>query len=230
MIDTTLSALKDQFAGFSVAIDYFQKNYEEIANRPCAYRLYGAYEIDGIGPLRPRPLKGTVFPRKLSTKYTRRKNYTIYELDKSYKVLRIIHMLDYNALDCVYHFFDLGEYTYAYPVFPHWSNKVYPIEIPYWDAYTEICAQKYKNGHPFATLVCNMSRLITEYYEYISDSEIDLTTYWYYPTKKTMYGIKTNGYEEVIEDAPFESVHSPVVVGNCIEKRTYDYDFSKYFQ
>lgn len=193
------------------AAKYAQEHYDLLAARENSYTLYGP-DAHGIGASVPSKIVPTT-ARKLSQS-TRRKNHFVYEFDKKYNLLRTVHVLDYNKIDCTYHHFDLNGVCYAYP-FSGNSNEMYN------DA---IYVLKYEDNQPIYYAVGRKNFLFAQFYEYPAPDRMIVSTYRYWPTAEfTMHGYPVDW------NAPIGALNSPVQ-RHCTEEVPGYVDFSHWFE
>ena len=190
---------------------YAKEHYEQLAASQCAYTLYGP-SCHWLGASIPSMLT-PVSARKLTRK-TRRKDYVVYELDESFRVLRTIHMLDYTKTDCTYYHFDLDGVHYAYP-FRGSGNQMYNDEI---------AVMKYADGIPVSFGLIRRTLLFMQFYEYTTPDNMVVSTYRYWPTAEyTQYGYPVD------KNAPIGAPNS-CVQRHCKEETPAVIDFSHWFK
>lgn len=211
MYEIGIDGLQQLLSEARSAAKYAREHYRDFASRKHTYTLYGpdAYDIGASVPSRIVPSRA----RKL-LKSTRRKDYLVYELDKNYKILRTIHMLDYTKVDCTFHHFELNGVSYAYP-FRGSGNGIYN------DA---IYATKYSSDKPIYYAVVRSNYLFAQFYEYSASDQMIVSTYRYSPNAK--YTI--HGYP-VDHNAPIGALNSPVQ-RHCTEEVPEYIDFSQWFK
>lgn len=163
MYELDLDGLKQLIQEGRVGADYAWEHRDELAAREHIYTLYGPHEPP-LGASIPSSLTSAK-SRKLQ-KSTRRKTYTIYELDASYKPLRTIDVIDHNV-DCVYHHFELNGITYAY-IFSKYGRSEY---------FDSIYVLKYQDGRPIYFAETTESRIVAEFYEYIEPGRMGVSCY-----------------------------------------------------
>jgi len=194
-----------------MAAQYAWEHYDELAARKATYTLYGPYaHYIGAGvPSNLTPKKA----RKLA-KNTRRKDYLIYELDETYKVLRTISVCDYAKTECVYHQFELNGTSYAYPF--RGSEKV---------MYTDsVVACRFLHGKPTYFGIVDKPLLLAQFYEYDSSNEMTVSTYQYWPIAKHT----KHGYP-VEHNAPIGALNSSVQI-HCHKEVCEFVDFAEWFR
>ena len=189
---------------------YAWDHYEELVAREKKYTLYGPYDY-GIGAGMPGKF---ISPnsRKL-TKQNRRKNYVIYELDSSFRLLRTVAIRDYAKVECIYHCFEYEGVQYAYP-FRGTDKK------PFKD---EVLAVFTKEQQPQYLAWLSPNSVMVQFFDYVCPEKMAVTTYSYTPTAK----FTVNGYP-VDHSAAIGTLNSPVERGHWEEKPTYT-DFSAFF-
>lgn len=194
------------------AADYAREHYEDFAKRKHSYTLYGA-EAYYLGVQIPSKFTPKAARKLLKT--TRRENYTAYELDENYNVLRTIHMLEHgNRIDCTYHHFELNGLHYAYP-FRGDTDEEYTREI---------AVLKYSQGKPVYFALASKHQLVIELYTYSSPDSMSVSTYTYHVTARTSYyGLPVD------PNAPINAENSNIM-HYCNEQRPYFVDFSQYFK
>ena len=190
---------------------YAIANYDSLAERKCKYTLYGP-SCHWLGVSIPSTLIPTR-ARKLTQK-TRRKDYVIYELDESFRILRTIHMLDYTRIDCTYHHFDLNGVHYAYP-FRGNGNQRYNGEI---------AVMKYADDRPVCFGLIRKPLLFMQFYEYTTQNHMTVSTYRYWPTAE----YTRHGYP-VDKNAPIGAPNS-CVQRHCREETPAITDFSRWIK
>lgn len=201
----------DQFLrdGRQVA-QYAWDHYEELVTREKMYTLYGPYEY-GIGAGIP----GKFIPsnsRKL-TKQTRRKNYVIYELDSSFRLLRTVTVRDYTKVESTYHCFDYDGVQYAYP-FRGTDKKSFKREV---------LAIRTVDQKPQYWAAIGPNSVLVHFFEHIDSERMAVTLYSYTPTAR----FTVHGYP-VDHSAPIGALNSPVERGYWEEPAAYT-DFSAWF-
>ena len=213
MCELDRSALDAIHAEHLQAAEYARKHYNELANRKHTYTLYGR-DTYCIGVQIPSRFIHKS-ERKL-LKSTRRENYTVYELDGNYNVLRTIHMLEHgNRIDCTYHHFELNGFHYAYP-FRKDTGEEYTGEIA--------VLKHNQDGKPAYFALASEYQLVIELYAYPSADSMLVSTYLYHVTAETSY------YGLPIDpNAPINAENSNIV-HFCNEQQPNLVDFSQYFQ
>ena len=190
------------------ASQYARDHYDQLAARQSAYTLYGA-SCYGLGASVPSML--TPLSARRLTEKTRRKEYIVYELDDSHKVIRTIHMLDYSKVDCTYHHFELNGVQYAYP-FRGKGNGIYN---------NQIAALKYTEGRPFYYALISNNMLFIQFYEHLGPEKMMVSTYRYWPTAE----YTQHGYP-VDKNVPIGALNS-CVQRHCKEEPIVSLSFSR---
>ena len=210
MTDLTTKDLKQLLAEGRWAAKYAWNHYEELAAREATYTLYGALE-HGIGAARPGRL---VSKRSRILKFNKPKSdFTVYELDSEYKLLRVSHVINSQNYD-TYHCFELNGILYACPF--RYNQK----EI----VRNEVLAIGYKDGKPYYFGAIGSNRVSADFYEYISPEKVHVVEYSYHPVSK--YSL--HGYL-LDPNAPLGELSSPAQRACCEEKPMYT-DFSMFFR
>lgn len=192
MYEISMDELHNLWFECRSAAKYARAHYEDFATRKHTHTLYGGigYALGAEIPSKFTPQKA----KKLSTK-TRRENYTMYELDDAYNVLRTVYMYHFTQIDCIYHHFDLNGLSYAYPF--RGDGK---------DLYTdEIAVLKKSAGKPIMFACASKPLLFVQFYEYMENGKMKVSTYRYWPTAKTT----EHGYP-VDRNAPLDALNCPV--------------------
>ena len=191
-------------------VKYALANRDALVARKHTYTLYGPHSPTigasiptNLVPAKVRQLKRT----------NRRKNYIIYELDDSYKVLRTILMLDYTECDCVMHHFELDGVTYAY----HFSDMLQLKN-------DRIDVLKYQNGQPIYCAEIMGNYIFAQFCEYTEQNKMRVATYSFSPeSKHTQFGYPVDW------NAPIGALNSPV--SRSIREEPIQYiDFSYWFE
>lgn len=193
------------------AVQYAWEHYEELAARKHTYTLYGpyAYHIGASVPSKMTPKSA----RKL-LKSTRRKKYLAYELDENFKVLRTVSVMNYSRVECVYHHFELGDATYAYP-FGENKKSLYNDEIN---------VIRYSDGVPVYFALVSRKLIYAQFYEYMESQKMLVSTYRFWPTAQySMYGYPIDW------KAPIGALNSPVDC-HCEEEFSEYIDFANWFK
>lgn len=193
MSDIGYSVFYDMMEKGKNARNYAYAHYDELAKRPAAHILYGpSYSyLGGMVPIRSKLPK----PYPLST-HTRSKSYNIYELDQSYKVLRVRHIRK-SILDCTYHLLELDGIVYGQPFLGD-RNAPYPqctIAIGY---------EKDRPTH--LAMTKNDHYLYAEFYDYPDPNTVCADCYLFSPKGTVAPGVPKNF------DAPFGAWDSPVTL------------------
>ena len=192
-------------------VKYALDHYEELAAREHAHVLYGTLEAP-LGACVPSNL----VPRSCRTlrKTTRRKEYTIYQLDKEFRVVRSIDMIKYSKVDEVCHHFELNDLIFAYCF--HSGEH-----IKFND---RIFAYKFKDTKPVFFMDSRKHYLYVEFCEYVSADKMIVTSYSYWPNSEyTQFGYKAD------RNAPLGALNSPVQ-WSCREETPAYIDFSHWFK
>lgn len=210
MIELTLEDLKQLLLDGRRAAQYAWDHYEELAAREAIYTLYGPYAYGtgadipwGYTPKRARDL----------TLKTRRKKYTIYELDSAYRLLRVTQVLDSVKIN-IYHCFDLDGIQYACPFLTNLKKE----------GFGDVIALKWKDGKPFYSGFLANNVMFAHFLEYVSPEKVLITEYAYNPVSKyTMHGYLTD------PDAPINALNA-AMQRICFEEEPMYTDFSQWFQ
>lgn len=212
MYEISIDELRQLFFEARTAAKYAREHYDDFVARNHVFTLYGpeAYDIGASVPCKLTPMRA----RKLSKK-TRSKNYMVYELDSTYKVLRTIHMIEYTRVDCTYHHFELDDIYYAYP-FKGRGNHPYSMD--------DIIVLKYDQGRPIYYARGNTGLLHAKFFEYPEPNKMLVSTYWYFHASNTT----PNGLP-VDWNAPIGSPSSPVQ-RYCEEEIPVEIVFSKWLK
>lgn len=112
MYEATLAELQQLIRDAMRARQYAMEHYEELAARPHVHVLYGPHD-SSLGASIPCNRTAPKSVRKLVLQ-TRQKDYNIYHLDESYRVLRTIQVLD-GKIDRLCHHFEMDGVVYVYP-------------------------------------------------------------------------------------------------------------------
>ena len=194
-----------------LACEYAWAHYDELVARECAYRLYGPYCYRmGAG------IPGSLTPKKKRElkKQTKRKDYHIYELDRNYKLIRVISMCDYTTVELIYHCFECDGTQYSVP-FREDRKELFRFEVD---------VVRYLNGLPVYYGIASCEDIIAHFYEYREDEKVYVTCYGYNRCmKRTVHGYPVDW------DSPIGGLASPVEKGSWEEDVLYT-DFSKYFK
>ena len=188
-------------------LKYAWEHYDDLAARQHSYVLYGAIE-QPLGACIPSNL----VPRSCRTlrKKTRRKEYTIYQLDENFRVVRTIDMFNYSRVDDVCHHFVLDDMVFACSF--KWGEKKKFDD--------RIYAYKFKDGKPIFFMDSRKSYLYVEFCEYVSADKMIVTSYSYWPNSEyTQFGYKAD------RNAPLGALNSPVQ-WSCREEIPAYIDFS----
>lgn len=209
MIVIGYNDMNKMIADGNKAFHYAWDHYEELKERPAKYTLYGPRSprlgILAAGHMTPAK------ERRLQ-KQTKRKDYTVYELDQDFQVLRIKHVKNYNQIDCTYHLFELDGVVYARPFLK--DEKIF---------YTgRTIAVKFFDGRPLYHAVTDTHYLCVDFYEYPRPDCVHTTCYLYLPASKV-----TSAGQVVSWDAPIGAQNSPVTLDFC-EEEYHHIDFSEY--
>ena len=213
MYEIDIAGLEKLMQAGHAAEEYAWNHYDELIARKHSYTLYGS-SGHGIGASIP----GKFVPRSARklTKKTRRKDYTVYELDEEFKVLRTIAVLDYTKIDVTYHHFEIDGVTYAVP----FSGNQKGI------CASDTIALQFADNRP---IYCGMTKIrsryiVAQFYEYQSDSKMIVTSYGYWPASK----FSRHGYP-VDPSAPIGALNSPADRGVSEESIEY-IEFSRWFE
>lgn len=193
------------------AVQYAWEHYEELAARKHTYTLYGPYAYHiGAGV----PSKMTHKSARKLLKSTRRKDYLVYELDENYKVLRTISVMNHTEVECIFHHFEIGGATYAYP-FSGNKKSLYNDEIN---------VIHYSNEKPSYFGLISQGFIFAQFYEYVEPNRMFVSTYRFSPNAKyTRYGYPIDW------NAPIGALNSPVDRHEAEEVPEY-IDFSCWFK
>jgi len=176
------------------AKEHAVKYFNELSSRKTVYTLYGP-QHSNLGVL----AAGSITPEqeRIIQKATRRKNYTQYELDENMNVIRVKHVTNYDRLDCIFHLFQYGDFTYAQPFLKD-RCVVYP---------SPTIIFKWEGGRPTFFAESSLVGLYVEFYKYPSADRINTTGYLYTPCSKyTTWGTKTSW------SVPMNAEGSPVTI------------------
>lgn len=188
---------------------YARLHYDELAAQEIEYTLYGpdAHDIAAWVPSKLTPAGA----RKLLQK-TRRKDYMVYSLDKDFNPVRTTHMLNYDWVDCTYYHFKRNGVDYAYP-FRGTGSGLYNDTIS---------AVKKENDRYEYYAIASRTLLFVQFYEYLSDEIMEVSTYRYWPTAKyTMHGYPVD------RNAPIGALNSPIQ-RHCYKEAVNSIDFSRW--
>ena len=190
--------------------DYAWEHRDELVAREHVYTLYGPHEPP-LGASHPSSMISAK-ARQLR-KTTRRKSYTAYELDSSYKPLRTVYVID-QKIDCVDHHFELNGVTYVYS-FGKYGRKQYSDRI---------YVLKYQNGKPIYLAETTENYIFAEFYDYIGPDRMGISCYGFATEAKyTMLGYPVDW------NAPIGAKNSPV--GCHYREEPVQYiDFSHWFE
>lgn len=211
MYEIGVETLKKMLSEGHVAVQYAWDHYEELAARKHTYTLYGPYSC-GTGasiPSRLTPKRA----RNLS-KYTRRKDFLVYELDDDYRVLRTKSVVNHTEVECIYYHFEFEGMIYAYP-FRGTEKNFFADTISAW---------RFSDEKPVLYAEISKDSLFAQFFEYISTEKMLFTEYWYYPSSK--YSLC--GYP-IDQNAPVGALNSPAA-RICTEEVPEYIDFSYWFK
>lgn len=203
--------LNKMIADGKMAFDYAWNNYDMLNNRSAAYKLYGSYAPYGIGAVSPSTLVRKT--DRVLKKSTKRKQYTLYEFNEDFQIIRTSHIKKNGEIDCTQLHFELNDIQYAVP-FAKGEKRFY---------ISDVCATKFREGKPEYFAEIHKTSLTAEFYEYIVDDLVTVTCYSYYPKAK----ISAFG-EPISYDVPYGTPKSPIVL-SCFESPIPCMDFSKLF-
>lgn len=212
MITVTYTELDGILSNSLKAFSYAEDNYFELKGRQVFYTLYGAKSLD-IGAVSPSSL--TSARERNLTKTTKRKTYTVYELDQDYQIMcnRIVRD---GTTQYSYLHFELEGIRYARAFFGD-SNKFY-TNVVHCLKYSEHGLVYYAQASP--------SMLYIEFYEMLHEgdrNDVIVTSYLYYPNR-TRSEVGT----PISRNAPLGATESPVAV-SCYEDTLPNTDFSQWF-
>lgn len=212
MISVTYTELDEILSNSLKAFSYAEDNYNALKERQVFHTLYGAKSLD-IGAASPSSL--TSARERNLTKATKRKTYTVYELDQDYQIMcnRIIRngITQYSYLH-----FELEGIRYARAFFG--DGNVFYTNVVHCQKYSEKGLVYYAQASP--------SMLYIEFYEMLHEGDgkdVIVTAYLYYPNR-TRSEIGT----PISRNAPLGAPDSPVTV-SCYEDTLPNTDFSKWF-
>lgn len=211
MYEMDIDGLDNLMAKAREGLNYARAHYDELDAREHSYVLYGTLEPP-LGACMPSNL----VPRSCRNlrKTTRRKEYTIYQLDEAFRVLRTIDMAFYSKVDDVCHHFELNDMVYACPFSRGKKEQLG----------NRIHAYKFKDGKPVFFMDCMKNYLYAEFCEYVSEDKMIVTRYSYWPNSKyTQFGHLAD------RSAPLGAVNSPVQ-WSCREEVPAYIDFSHWFK
>ena len=210
MHEIDINGLQQLIEKGKLAKQYALDHYEELVARKHTYTLFGPYTY-GIGA--SRPTKPTPKHARKLQRSTRRKDFLVYELDENYKVLRTKAVINHSYIDCIYHHFEMGGITYAYP-FDGTTKKVFTDTVS---------AIKFLNNKPIFYAETGENSMFAQFYEYISPEKMVFTEYWYTPTSRySLQGYSTD------PSAPVGALNSPAA-RICTEETPEYIDFSRWF-
>ena len=211
MYEIDIDGLDSLMAEAQKGVRYAWDHYDKLAAREHSYVLYGAI-AQPLGACIPSNL----VPRNCRNlrKTTRRKDYTIYHLDESFRVLRTIDVFNYSRVDDVCHHFELNGMIYACSF--KWGEKKKFDD--------RIHAYKFKDGKPAFFMDSRKTYLYAEFCEYVSADKMLVTRYSYWPSSEyTQYGYLAD------RNAPLGALNSPVQ-RSCREEVPAYIDFSHWFE
>lgn len=192
------------------AFSYAEEHFDALMSREVSYTLFGPVSY-GMGAT--SPARSTKSKERILSKNANRKKYTVYELDENYQVLYHKIIENYNNVHCTYLHFELNGVHYARPFSK--SEKKFYADIVY--------AVKFEDGNPLYYAESSASHLMAEFYDYIFDEKMIVTTYAYHPHSRfTVNGIPT------VKDAPVGAENSTAHVFQSEEPIRY-IDFSHWF-
>ena len=210
MIDLTLEDLKQLLLDGRRARQYAWDHYEELVARKAVYTLYGPYAY-GTGAAIPwgyTPKRA----RNLTLK-TRRKKYTVYELDSEYKLLRTRDVFNL-VRDYTYECFELDGIQYACPFVFNQKEE----------GHGNVIALGCKDGKPYYSGFLAHNVVFAHFFEYISPEKVLITEYAYNPVSKyTLHGYLTD------PDAPIGALNA-AANRLCWEEEPMYTDFSQWFK
>ena len=211
MYEIDIAGLEKLMQAGHAAEEYAWNHYDELIARKHSYTLYGPNSY-GIGASIP----GKIVPRNARklTKKTRRKDYTVYELDEDFKVLRTIAVLDYTKIDVTFHHFEMNGVTYAVPFYGNQKEM----------GGSDTFALQFADNRPIYCGIIGGRSIAAQFYEYQSDSKMIVTSYGYWPVSK----FSRHGYP-VDPSAPIGSLNSPADRGVSEESIEY-IEFSRWFE
>ncbi|MGN0755055.1 MAG: hypothetical protein ACI4ME_11410 [Aristaeellaceae bacterium] len=212
MYELSVAELKRMLQNGRRAEQYAWEHYEELASIQHVHTLYGPY-VPGLGASIPCNTVTPKSARRLLTQ-TRRKDYIIYHLDDHYQLLRTIQVQDYTKITRVYHHFELDGIVYAYP-FRGYEKKHAESKVHFF---------RYLDGKPVCYGVAYSNFVFCQFYEYVDENRMLVTTYRYFPTAK----YTVHGYP-VSEDAPIGALNSSVQ-RTFYEEIPESTDFSRWFK
>lgn len=211
MHNLRIETLQELLENGRKAVKYAWEHYDNLKERGSTYTLYGPYSY-GIGAGLPCELTPK-HERKLS-KQTRRKHYTIYELDSNYNLLRVISMRDYTSIECIYYCFTLDGVQYAYP-FRQDQKCLFKDEA---------FAIRYENSKLQYMGIISRNYIHANFYEHVSDERVIVNSY----VLSTVAQHTVHGYP-VDWGAPIGALNSPVQHG-CWEENVVSTDFSQWLK
>lgn len=194
-----------------LAREYAIEHRDELVARQHTHTLYGPHD-PSLGASIPCNTVVSKQARSLTHK-TRRKRYIIYQLDENYKVLRTILIEgELPNKQLIYHHFEFNGTVYAYN-YAYFYNRV-------------INFFRYADGKPvcYGELDLRLDFIFIQYYEYLSDDRMFVSTYRYNPkVEQTIYGCKPD------PNAPIGAPNS-IVQQKFYEVPAEDTDFSRWFK
>lgn len=205
MISVSYSELDKIISDAILAFDYAQLNLDKLKQRQVFCTLYGAHSL-GIGAASPSKLT-SIRERKLS-KSTRRRVYTVYELDAKNQVI-CNRIVDNGKIHCSHYHFELDGIRYARSFFGE-SDEFYTDVVH---------CMKFCGTAPLFYAEASPSMLYIEYYERKPEGGVFVTCYSYFPKRK----LSEKGIP-ISREAPFGAPDSPVTV-TCYEDVLPNLDF-----
>lgn len=209
MVSLSYSELDKMIEDARHAYEHIEKHFDELMARPTEYTLFGPRSY-GIGAASPAIC--TKKPERVLQNKTRRKDYLMYELDTEYCPQCIKHMENHGDNHCTYLGTEINGVMYYRSFFRN-ENRFYTDCVH---------AVKFADNKPVYYAESSHVHLVGEFYEYIDNNRMVVTTYAYHPHSK----YTTEG-EPICKDAPVGAPNSPAWV-TCSEEEIRYIDFASW--
>ena len=211
MHELDISGLTQLIQEGRVGVDYAWENRNDLIAREHTYTLYGPHDS-----LLGASIPSSLMPAKVRQlrKSIRRKNYTIYELDDAYRVLRTTQIINYTKCVDTFHHFELNGVRYAYNFSkygrPQYADRIFVL--------------KFQDGKPSYFADTTATHIFAEFYEYIEPDRMGVSCYSFSPNAThTQFGYPVDW------SAPIGAENSPVSCHYREEPVQY-IDFSHWFE
>ena len=205
MVNISICELDQIIMEGQIAYQYAWEHYDELFARKPAHVLYGPLS-HFLGAASP---SHTTSPKERVLKNTlRRKDYSAYELDKDYRIIKNYRMLN-KKIDAHYLHFQLNGV--------HYARGFYLGIKKDWENNQLLHAIRYINGIPQYYAVIDDHLVIAEFYEYVSDAKMLVTTYYYRPKNKH------------VPQNTASASGMPLLHYDCVERTPQSIDFRRFF-